>query len=51
MVDGEQKRSPKMIVAQVFDDDSGRALIEAMLKGRRHHDNGHRLPRGSQSFS
>ena len=27
-----KKVTPKMIVAQIFDDDSGRALIDAMVK-------------------
>jgi len=27
-----KRLTPKMIVAQVFDDDSGRALIDAMVK-------------------
>ena len=28
----DKRAAPKMIVAQVFDDDSGRALIDAMVK-------------------
>jgi hypothetical protein len=46
-----RRATPKMIVAQVFDDESGRSLIDAMVKAGATMTTDSDLPRSKQSFS